>query len=761
MRIMESGGKGIGNRLVSQLGACLVLLGFFFPTYSSFPHEKHTSYEVIIPRQLIPTKEDDHAYIIKAAGKEYIIRLKPKMHFPVQNFPVFTYDSQGKQIESQPYISRACYYEGHVEGIMDSLVTLSTCNGLKGYLKISDKDYGIKPIKDSSTFQHLLYLMEDLEANSSGCGMRGEEAERQAEEPRRRASRSHKDRHTNPTHPKYIEIYIVVDHAMFLIESANETIVLQLVLDVLNMVDAHYRPLNVHITIMGLEIWTNGNYIGITKDITTTLNDFNTWKLAHFDMFPHHDTTHLFFHQNFSDSFGKAFQGGICRQELAVGVEAYVESDLILFVKAVSHELGHHLGLVDDDHTCFCGPYQDCIMSSYYSTVSMFSNCSFNTFLELALLDKLECLRNVPHNVEVVKRCGNSVLDIGEDCDCGGPEQCRGDECCNPDCTFKGKATCSTGPCCKNCRYLPSGQICRAKVSECDLPEYCPGDSQWCRTDLYVQDGTPCSEQASFCYEKKCWTHNFLCARVFGEESRVAPESCFRALNTVGSAIGNCGGNRIREEYVKCKVKDVLCGRIHCTDVEMVPNDIKFMKIVRVPLAKTQCWSIDYQGEVDRYDLGVVPDGTMCGPKRICMNRTCIPATILRSQCNPEKKCSGRGVCNNNNNCHCNVGWAPPFCKYWGTGGSIDGGFPLMTWSTSLVRYTFGTIIPLALLSIAAITVIVPKLLSMIPKLAQSRGFRSRTIRISQSSMIESTRDRGRAVNVDHMGFAIPSRTPV
>ena len=51
-------------------------------------------------------------------------------------------------------------------------------------------------------------------------------------------------------------------------------------------------------------------------------------------------------------------------------------------------------------------------------------------------------------------------------------------KCCDPrSCRFLPGAVCDSGICCSNCQLVSAGALCRLPENECELPEYCSGNS--------------------------------------------------------------------------------------------------------------------------------------------------------------------------------------------------------------------------------------------------------------------------------------------
>ncbi|KAG8146004.1 hypothetical protein E2320_012430 [Naja naja] len=707
---MTSVGGHLGCWFFLPLATCIVLVVFNLCTIhcsSLLPLAYYSSYEVIIPRRLAAqggkTKKDEISYIIKAAGRDYIIRLKPPKRFLANNLPVFTYNSKGERVESHPYMPVECYHQGYVDGVVDSLAVLRTCRGLTGVLKIGARTYEIEPLQNSSTFEHFLYLSEESQPIFSSYRTGVGRTKRQAKNLRTRHTRTVYNYLQYEDFPKYIELQNV-----FAKEANNVSRVQTAVLDVVNIADATFQGLKTNVVLVGLEIWTETNLIEISTDITEVLENFNNWRITNKANRTAYDTAFLFLSQTFKDVFGKSYYSAICEPHFSAGLQVYLQNQLTRFASGFSHELAHHIGMSHDDSYCVCGEHTNCIMHTYHAPVNLFSNCSILNFIDLHEQGLLSCLLNVPQISSRFKHCGNGVLDLGEQCDCGEPHTCRNDPCCTPDCLLKKNAICGTGKCCRKCTFIPRGEICRAKVNECDLPEYCDGKSAQCPKDLYLQDGTPCSKYSSYCYKKRCWNHDFLCHRIFRGQSRSAHESCYLVLNTLGTPYGNCGTDSSRNEYLKCHPIHSMCGKVQCVNVNSLP-DLKDVVFHKIAVQEHVCWSISQRSELHHQDIGSVPNGIVCDPYKVCINRTCVPKAALNLTCDPRKTCRGRGVCNNLHKCHCNSGWAPPNCKYWGAGGSIDGGFPVIAWGDSLAKYVLGTIIPFCMLIIAAVLVIFPK----------------------------------------------------
>uniref|UniRef100_A0A8C0XM65 Disintegrin and metalloproteinase domain-containing protein 21 n=1 Tax=Castor canadensis TaxID=51338 RepID=A0A8C0XM65_CASCN len=628
----------------------------------SGPTQYLSSPEVVIPLKMTSKSRGAKipgwlSYSLLFGGQRHIVHIRVKKLLLSTHLPVLTYTEQHALLEDYPFIPGDCYYHGYVDGAPKSLAVFSTCfGGFRGVLQINGLIYEIEPIRHSTTFEHLVYRLNDNETEFPHvrCGVTEKEIAYQQLEFEVAKNSALKENSSGDwwTHTWFLEL-VVVQEDVFL---------------VVNIVDSMYKQLDTYVTLIGIEIWNQGNVFPMTS-IDQVLQNFVQWKQIGLSQIQH-DAAHIFIKSSVISILGLAYVSGICRPPIDCGVDNFQEDPWSLFANTVAHELGHSLGMQHDEEFCSCGE-RGCIMSAFRVPAEKFTNCSHNDFMKTTL-SQGSCLHNHPRPGEIflLKRCGNGVVEKEEECDCGSIQQCEQDPCCLLNCTLRPGAACAFGLCCKDCKFMPSGQLCRQQVNECDLPEWCNGTSHQCPDDRYVQDGSPCSGSA-YCYQKQCNSHDQQCREIFGKGAKSASQNCYKEINSQGSRFGHCGIKGT--VYLKCNMSDIFCGRVHCENVEAIPHLQDHSVLRNAHINGVTCWSFYQHFGTDISDIGEVKDGTTCGAGKICIHKKCVSQSVLSQACLPET-CNMKGICNNKHHCHCDYGWSPPHCLHRGYGGSYDSG---------------------------------------------------------------------------------------
>uniref|UniRef100_A0A8C2WZQ3 ADAM metallopeptidase domain 15 n=1 Tax=Cyclopterus lumpus TaxID=8103 RepID=A0A8C2WZQ3_CYCLU len=443
-----------------------------------------------------------------------------------------------------------------------------------------------------------------------------------------------------------------------------------------------YRPLNVRVALTGLEIWSDRDKIRVEKSPTETLNHFLEWRTRELLPRLRHDNAQLVMGGSFDGTtVGMASQSSMCSRDRSGGVNVDHLVSVLGVASTVAHELGHNLGMSHDtaERRCSCQNERrlgGCIMepSTGFLPGQQFSSCSAADLSVSLLHGGGMCLFNVPPPDRLLggPRCGNLYVETGEQCDCGLLEECE-DLCCNAStCRLVAGAQCSSdGICCHDCKLRAAGSVCRDSLGECDLPEFCTGSSPYCPPNVFLQNGELCEDDASYCYEGVCASMHTQCQMLWGPNATRAPAVCFSSVNKQGNKYGNCG-QLTNGSYIPCGNSDVHCGRIQCrggrerpllgTNAEILTTKVRFNHSDLV------CRGTFFHLGDDVSDPATVAQGTACSAGKACLNQKCQDASVFGVE-DCHRKCNGHGVCNSNQNCHCEVGWAPPDCRYSGHGG--------------------------------------------------------------------------------------------
>uniref|UniRef100_A0A674NQP3 ADAM metallopeptidase domain 19 n=1 Tax=Takifugu rubripes TaxID=31033 RepID=A0A674NQP3_TAKRU len=595
---------------------------------------------------------------------------------------------------------RHCFYHGEVRGVDGSSVAVSTCSGLRGLISLNTSvSYLIEPLSAAGgEEQHAVFRAESLQLPRGSClhhpGNTGHKEELDDFIHGMMSPQLSRNKRDLSQNMKYVELLLVADKAEFDKHGSNFEKTKLKLLEAANLVDKYYKVLNIRVALIGLEVWTNVDMISVSDNPHSTLAAFLSWRSKQLRTLPNDNaqliTKYFLFKVYFK---GLEFQYGPQKKfhtDFWVLFNPHVQQDhsesAVGVAATMAHEMGHNFGMTHDSTGCCQARAEDggCIMAAAtgHPFPRVFNDCNLKELRSYLTSGGGKCLFNLP-NTRVMyggQRCGNGYLEEGEECDCGEEEECTS-LCCNANnCTLRAGAECAHGVCCHKCKLKSPGVLCRAPSGSCDLPEYCDGRTESCPANFYLVDGTTCASEQAYCYTGMCLTLEQQCQSLWGQDGRPAPELCFKKVNEAGDMFGNCGKDLLGR-YKTCKDRNAKCGKIQCLTSVSKPienNAVRIETTVSVGNEKIRCMGthvykagqVDEDTQSDTLDPGLVMTGTKCG---ICFNGECRNASFLRAdECN--NKCNGHGLCNNNHNCHCDAGWAPPLCEKKGFGGSLDSG---------------------------------------------------------------------------------------
>ncbi|XP_040117952.1 disintegrin and metalloproteinase domain-containing protein 7 [Oryx dammah] len=595
--------------------------------------------------------EEELLYQLNLNRKILIIHLLKSRELLALNYSETYYSTKGEEITKHPQITDHCFYQGSILHEFDSAVSISTCHGLRGFFRVRDQRYLIEPVKYSDEGEHLVFKYDPLTQQPANYSCTELNFTRTTV-PKDNTKSLEDSKMESKEKEKHIELFIVADDNVYRRNSQPHSRLRNRVWGMVNFVNMIYKTLNIHVTLVGLEIWTNGDKIEVDSNIETTLLRFSAWQEIILKKRKNFDHSMLLSGKwLYTQVHGTSYPGGMCLPYYSSSVVKDLLPDLNAIASRMAHQLGHNLGMSHEDYPCTCA-LETCVMHSGGSIPALkFSKCSKTQYQQFLKDYRPTCMFNVPFSDKFsdYPYCGNNRLDDGEECDCGLVQDCTNPCCDARKCMLKPGFTCAEGECCEYCQMKKAGSICRPAKTECDFPERCTGHSPGCPKDQFQVNGFPCKNSKGYCFMGNCPTHDDQCSELFDHEAKSSPDICYK-MNTIGNKFGYCKNKgRI---LIPCEEKDIKCGKIFCTGGHhsSVLGEEKIYHLMKHLKQNTSECKTFYLYH-DSKDFGLVAPGTKCGDGMVCSNGECVTiekaynSTDCSAQCNENSVDDGELEC--------------------------------------------------------------------------------------------------------------------
>ncbi|XP_042611205.1 zinc metalloproteinase-disintegrin-like batroxstatin-1 isoform X3 [Cyprinus carpio] len=621
-------------------------------------------YEIVRPIRLhalqkrdLKSRPDTVKYAMTLGGRDIKMHLQKNDGILTKDYSETYYTKDGMLVTNTPKDLDLCYYHGKIVNDSKSSVSMSTCDGLRGYFQTEEQRFLIEPLSEDGDGDHAVYKYENVnEETPRVCGVTNTSWDESEEigPPRILKSRSRSSGPTFFQQQKYIEFFLVADNSEYKKMDSNHEKLRKRIFEIINYINDVYKEINTFVALTGFEVWTDSDKIQVSSVAEDTLNRFTQWRNSDLIKRQKHDNAHLLSAVDIDGiTVGVANTGSLCGSLSTAIVEDH-NSNAIPVGATMAHEMGHNLGMDHDSSGCVCSD-STCIMTAKlsYFIPQHFSSCSSSNYVNYLNKRNPECLLNMPKPKELIQPpvCGNGFVETGEECDCGTVQGCT-NPCCNAlTCKLTEGSQCATGECCENCKIMSAAHVCRPKNDECDLPESCTGKSAWCPEDVFTVNGIPCKNGKGYCYNGQCPQREEQCIKMWGPTAVVARKYCYDQ-NTRTEYYAHCKRNGGR--YIACQGRDVMCGKLFCENGDPEPN---YGQLVIF----SECKATFYSSSED--DYGQVDTGTKCGEGMVCNQNECVDLEKAYKATNCSAKCKGHAVCDHRMECRCEPGWLPPDCE--------------------------------------------------------------------------------------------------
>lgn len=318
---------------------------------------------------------------------------------------------------------------------------------------------------------------------------------------------------------KFLKAQLIIDSGLLEYSMKGKYKVMNHLFQIIYETQNHFKQLNMYLVIVRLRFkMPNDLNIYSNTDLRMNITElYDKFKYSnddtYFDLeseFKILFTSFKFYHQtstNYIPSYSS--DNLISKQNSVIIIDlSYLKTNHWL----LTYEIGHLLGLKDDDESiCKCLS-EHCLMNLAIKTdyELTWSQCSlkqlennlklFKFNLDLPV-DRTEFATDFfNHSI-----CGNGVLERGELCDCGqfgcfffneSGQTYQQNTCCNStNCRLiNPNNDCALGSCCdlSNCKYRSYKHVCRPSQDICDIEETCEGYSAFCPEDDYYVNGEFC-----------------------------------------------------------------------------------------------------------------------------------------------------------------------------------------------------------------------------------------------------------------------------